>query len=271
MKGQIGFSTEHPTTERKERAAVSKQGDNSCKPSLVQVFFEEKGMTLTYYNDRFDLRRGDPVFVSGKLEGHRGRVTTVCYGFKIRPSDYERVISVADTEVHGDFFAAGSMFAVMDEAALPPTQAKSWFLPIGTEGDEYITASDGSSFPLENLKEMGVSDAVAERGHGYYMENRVRYLHLGNGKGYAIVEGKKPYEVEFRYADGRISDLVCSCYCSGCCKHTFAAMLQLKELLGNLESEREQAVHNGAPISAMHKGTFLTFALLGYDTICFSL
>ena len=54
-------------------------------------------MTLSYYNDLFDLHRGDLVFVVGKLEGLRGIVVDVSYNFKIKLSDYKRVIAVADT------------------------------------------------------------------------------------------------------------------------------------------------------------------------------
>ena len=36
-------------------------------------------MTLPYYNDQFDLHRGDLVFVDGKPEGLRGRVVNVTY------------------------------------------------------------------------------------------------------------------------------------------------------------------------------------------------
>ena len=51
--------------------------------SLVQVYFPERNQTLTYFNDRFDLKRGDFVFVDGKLEGIRGIVREVSKNFKI--------------------------------------------------------------------------------------------------------------------------------------------------------------------------------------------
>ena len=78
---------------------------------------------------------------------------------------------------------------------------------------------------------MKVSNTVAERGHKYYMENRVRYISIDGTHGYAIVEGSKAYEVEFQYNNGEISGLTCSCFCSGSCKHQFATMLQLRETL----------------------------------------
>ena len=37
--------------------------------SVVQVFFPDKNASYAYFNDRFDLRPGDLVYVEGKLEG----------------------------------------------------------------------------------------------------------------------------------------------------------------------------------------------------------
>lgn len=50
-------------------------------------------MGWAYYNDSFDLKVGDFVYVEGKLEGYRGQVTEVNYSFKIKPSDYKKVIA----------------------------------------------------------------------------------------------------------------------------------------------------------------------------------
>lgn len=82
MKGStIGFSNEHV----EERIAVPAQrAVGTPRKSLVQVHFDERNMTLAYYNDRFDLHRGDVVYVEGKLEGVRGIIVDVAYTFKIR-------------------------------------------------------------------------------------------------------------------------------------------------------------------------------------------
>ena len=69
------------------------------RKSVVRVHFPARNMNLSYYNDAFDLKCGDIVFVEGKLEGLRGRVVDVAYNFKITLSDYKRVISVADIMV----------------------------------------------------------------------------------------------------------------------------------------------------------------------------
>ena len=40
--------------------------------SVVQVYFAANHRSLAYYNDRFDLKPGDLVFVDGKLAGKIG-------------------------------------------------------------------------------------------------------------------------------------------------------------------------------------------------------
>ena len=119
MKFKIVFSA----AEKESRHEAATRFVISRKPkptrSLVQVRFPARGMTLSYYNDQFDLHCGDLVFVDGKLEGFRGHVVDVCYTFKIKLSDYKRVISVADTKVHGEFHFAGSHFVTFDRSALP--------------------------------------------------------------------------------------------------------------------------------------------------------
>ena len=139
------------------------------RKSVVQVRFPGKGMALSYYNDLFDLRVGDLVYVDGKLEGLLGRVTDVNYNFKIKISEYKKVIAVIDTEVHGQFFAAGSHFISFDPSALPKEQISMWFKAPAKEDDEYVSGSDDTSFRLDDLKGMNITSAIADRGHEYYI------------------------------------------------------------------------------------------------------
>ena len=98
--------------------------------SIVQVRFPKDDRRLTYYNESFDLHCGDIVFVEGAYEGVRGRVMEVNYNFKIKLSDYKKVISVADTDVQGRFYMAGSHFLTFNRSALPVSKVKSWYLPV---------------------------------------------------------------------------------------------------------------------------------------------
>ena len=100
---------------------------NEAVRSLVRVRFPGRNMALTYYNDRFSLRVGDLVHVDGELEGIPGRVEEVCLNFKIRPSEYKRIVAVADTEVHGELHMAGSRFVSFHRDTIPYEKVLSWF------------------------------------------------------------------------------------------------------------------------------------------------
>ena len=127
MAFKIGFAAD--TGEKKPVAATYTVPQQAAAPrkSVVQIYFADRHMTLAYYNDQFDLHRGDMVYVDGKLEGMLGCVTEVNYNFKIKVSDYKRVIAVVDTTVHGQFFMAGSHFVTFDREALPSSKAVTWF------------------------------------------------------------------------------------------------------------------------------------------------
>ena len=271
MAFKIGFAAH--TSENKPEAAVCSTPQQTAVPrrSLVQIRFGEKNLTLSYYNDRFDLHPGDLVYVDGKLEGIRGRVVEVSYNFKIKLADYKRVVAVVDTDVHGKFYMAGSHFVSFDRDGIPAGKIRTWFKAPALEEEEIVSGSDDTSFPLENLKEMHVKPEIAERGHAYYMDNRVRYIELDGSRGYAIVEGSEAYEVEFEYLSGAISGLTCSCFCSYNCKHEFAAMLQLRETLGLiLDSYAGEYEHTGY-FAAINKGTLFTYAVDGKDSGTFIL
>ncbi len=271
MAFKIGFAAE--TTENKtvEPTYTIPQQTVAPRKSVVQIYFADRHMTLAYYNDQFDLHRGDMVYVDGKLEGMLGRVTDVNYNFKIKISDYKRVIAVVDTAVHGQFFMAGSHFVTFDRKALPGSKAVSWFKAPSKDDDEFVSGSDDTAFRLDDLNDMNISTVIAERGHGYYMENKVRYLSIDGTKGYAIVEGSESYEVEFEYKGGEISQLICSCFCSYNCKHEFAAMLQLRETLELIEKNYADEYERTGYFAAINKGTLFAFAIDGKETGSFTL
>ena len=58
----------------------------------------------------------------------------------------------------------------------------------------HLSEQDGSGFQLNDLQTMKISDAIAERGHDYYREKRVRYISLDKTRVRAIVEGTQPYD-----------------------------------------------------------------------------
>lgn len=262
---RIGFNTEPFANKHAESEYIEPMTHPAPRKSVVQVYFAERNMKLAYYNDQFDLKCGDLVYVDGKLEGMLGRVTEISYNFKIKVSDYKRVIALVDTNVKGKFFMAGSHFVSFERNALPAGKAINWFKAPSDEEEEFISGSDDTAFLLDNLNEMNVSNTAAERGHKYYMENRVRYICIDGTHGYAIAEGSKAYEVEFEYNNGEISRLTCSCFCSGGCKHQFAAILQLRETLEIIENQYAEEYSRTGYFAAVHKGTLFAFAVDGKD------
>ena len=102
---------------------------------------------------------------------------------------------------------------------------------------------------------------MEERGRAYYVDNRVRYLSIDGTKGYAIVEGTEGYEVEFIYDNGEISHMVCTCYCSGNCKHEYATLLQLREMLEMIAKHYAKEYEQSGYFAAVHKGTLFQFSI----------
>lgn len=254
-KYPIGFRTGIFEKEEPETSSVVSRETVCPRKSVVQVYFPHRGMGWAYYNDRFDLKVGDFVYVEGKLEGYRGQVTEVNYSFKIKLSDYKKVLAVIDTKVTGDFFLASSHIVTFDKNAIPFAKVLTWFK--APEGEEEYACGDDEEvrFPLDDLSAMDIAYDTADRGRDYYMENRVVYMEIDGTHGHTIVEGRENYEIEFDYREGDISNLKCSCFCSGSCKHEFAAMLQLKETL-KLISENYEEEYNGY-FAIISKGVFM--------------
>ena len=99
-KYPIGFNTRINKEPENQTPVTTYQETVHPKKSIVQVYFPHRGMGWAYYNDSFDLKVGDFVYVEGKLEGYRGQVTEVNYSFKIKLSDYKKVVAVIDTNVN---------------------------------------------------------------------------------------------------------------------------------------------------------------------------
>ena len=171
-KYPIGFNTRINKEPEESVPMEVCKGVIEPKKSIVQVYFPHRGMGWAYYNDSFDLKVGDFVYVEGKLEGYRGQVTEVNYSFKIKLSDYKKVVAVIDTNVKGDFFMAGTHIVSFDRNAIPFSKVLTWFKAPEND-EEYVSGNDDTNrFPLDDLSKMKISHDVADRGHDYYIENR---------------------------------------------------------------------------------------------------
>ena len=271
MSFRIGFATDNYEENFNETEYSDKRESIAPRKCIAEVYFSDRNITLSYYNDKFDLNCGDTVYVDGKMEGIRGCVTDVNYNFRIKVSDYKRIISVADTNVKGRFFFSGSHFITFDRKALPAEKVTTWFWAPPTEDEEIVCSTDDSSFLLNDLSSMKISHAIADRGRDYYIRNKVRYICIDGKKGYAIISGSQTYEVDFEYHNGEISKLTCSCFCSYNCKHEFATMLQLKDLLEIISKHHSAEYENTNYFAAIENCSFFSFAIDGKETGSFTL
>ena len=174
---------------------------NTQKQSLVRVWILGGGYTSnTYYNDRFDLKPGDIVFVEDGQNGKplRGIVTSLIKTFKIRVSDYKKVIAAADRSVKGQLYLGGRYLLSFGKETLPYEKVITWVKP-PCEEDEYIVVreEDGTSFPLDDLEKMNIPDVIRKRGEAYFKSGHVKYLEVDGERARAIVDGTIAYEVEF--------------------------------------------------------------------------
>ncbi len=267
MKYPIGFTNTKIENTQDITPITSDIATVAPRKSLIQVYFPDRNRSYAYYNDKFDLHIGDIVYVEGKLEGLRGRVIDISYSFKIKLSDYKRVTCKADTDVKGELFMANSYLIAFDSSVIPYEKVLSWFNICTDDEEDYIIGKDDDyTFNLNNLSDMKISPDAAEHGGEYYMENKVKYISIDGNHGRAIVEDSKIYEVEFDYNDGEIANLVCNCYCINACEHSFAAMLQLQEIMKEITENHAQQFEETGYFAAAYKPMFFSFVVDGKNT-----
>lgn len=260
MALQIGFTAQNvqKAPEEKEIAATPRAA--APRASLVRVRFED-GPSHTYYNDSFDLQVADFVYVEGARANQLGRITEVGYDFKIRRSEYQRVLFVVEREVHGKFYLTPSHFISFKEGSFSPERARLWLLGPQDEEQPLVGHSQQAVSVVEFPALAG--EAVMERGESYYEQGRVHYLSLCGTRGYALVCGSEYYEVEFSFSveTGLLSDVLCTCPCVGICKHEVATVHSLLEILGHVHRHYGNEYKKSGSFVAVEKSRFLSLAL----------
>lgn len=194
--------------------------------SLVSISFDRMNRPLTYYNDQFDLKPGDRVFVSGKLEDEVGLVESVTTKFRIRIADYQKVISLAQTPIHGTYAPKGNMMLSYDADAPMPEDFRKWVLPPRNDEDQpenEVVFGDGYEIPLDDPSTTeSVDRAVFDRAIDICRSGRIGYISVRNGEGKAFIHGSRWYELDFSLHDNMIQEAYCECPYAGLCKHLLA-------------------------------------------------
>ena len=225
---RIGFSLEPEETKTVPQIPAPEPAEPVR--SLVRVSFDGDGRVLTYYNDLFNLTPGDRVFVSGKLAGRPGTVESVTTKFKINLANYERVISMADMNIHGTYERIFDKMVSYDPSALSPDLFRAWCRPPKAEDEEIVTG-DGYEFNLSELSSPDeISGAIMDRGLEYCRAGNVAYISFIDGIGTAFVHGTEWYELNFQLEGDRLVEMYCDCPYPGFCKHLAALSITMKAM-----------------------------------------
>lgn len=224
--------------------------------SVVRVYFPKRGFACSYYNDSFNLAEGDLVFVEGKLEGLIGTVEEVSRSFKIKISDYKRVIAKADTSICGElFFGENTLFA-FEKEVIPYEKVRSWLLPPAADESEFAFGTDDVFCPVKMLNALNASPDVIGDGLVCFGSGKVAYLCLEGTKAKALVLGTSVYEVEFDFKNGEVGNFCCSCWSSGICKHDVAAVTALDRALEAIGKEYSEMYDKSGYFAVIDKSLF---------------
>lgn len=263
MTTKIGFNFNDNSTKGQELnvGSIHESTENEAtapRKCLAEIRFPNVYRTYTYYNDTFDLKTGDKVYVSGKLDGVLGTVEGVSYNFKIDLSKYERVIRKIESHIKGEFNLIGVHLLTFDREALPYEKVITWFdFPI-RENVDYVVSSDRCSW---GLHEIPVGWSSGEHGDWLFAQNQVKYLSLCGTQGVAIVEDNDDiHEIEFAFENSKISDFFCDCYDPYICGHQYAVVRQLQALTTLIEENYAEQYANSNYFALVNRTALETFA-----------
>ena len=235
---KIGFWAENEQSkEQKNETTQFKAEKTEAKESVVRVYFPARGFACSYYNDKFDLKKGDGVYVDGKLDGLLGFITEVSYCFKIKLSEYKRVIYRVDTEIRGKLYLLGDFFAAFDEDVIPKEKILPWFVRPDIEDDVACSYGEGTEAELSDSEftcdKLPLSSVIP-----YFCIDKSAVsavVNMGNGR------SREMNEVEFTFDNVKARNMTCSCYEVGLCIHESTAVSALNGILAAIEKNKEFA------------------------------
>lgn len=226
----IGFAFSKENTNKNEENTVSEIREEKPVISLVKVVFGNSKMALDYYNDKFDLKEGDRVFVDGSNEGKIGTVVAVSTKFCINLKKYRRVVAHPTISFDGKFKRLNDKMVGFGSVCPTPEMMADWLGYIPAE-DELIC---GEPFSV-NLDGFGSEDGIEEQIFGraleYCQNGNVLYIRVENVKGVAFIRGKNIYKVTFDISGNEVTNIVCDCPYPYFCKHAVAVIITLKMMM----------------------------------------
>lgn len=241
MKFKLGFTSGEEKEKTNDVTTVATEGEKECcVRSIVKVGFDD-GRVFPYYNDTFDLKKGDVVYVDGKLQGKRGIVLDVTTKFKVDLEVYKRVIAKLDFDFHGEFVKINSFMVSFNENSLPFEQVKSWYFPPKEKEQEFFTG-DGYTFDLLT-DEDDLDFVLYNKAMELLNDGALKYLNIANGVGRAIIGNENVHIVEFNYNAETcvVTDMYCDCLAFGFCKHCVAVCIALHKLINDEQYDEEKS------------------------------
>lgn len=239
--------------------------EQMIRKSIVAIRFKNIYKDYSYYNDKFDLKIGDRVYVDGKLSGLIGEVVDVDYNFKINLSKYKRVVGVVDTSVKGTFYMWDNYFLTFDKS-LSAQKILPWFIPINSEEEQYVSGSDDSKFELDEFKNMKIDEEIVYYGNIMATNDYfIKYLSVNDGKGCCLIDDDYIHDVDFSYKYGKVSNLVCDCYHTTMCRHKYASMIMLKKVVDYIKQEFQEEYEENKFFAIIEKKPFLEKAFNGNE------
>lgn len=204
---------------------------------LVTVQFGG-GFDLSYLTDIETIEVGDMVIVEGKKESEIGTVTKVLKSFKIPRFEMKWVEKVVDRDITGEYFKVGDDIFSYNSTL---TSEKFCTMYIGAKYDN--EESYGEADMELNLSDFEKSDFIDDelvlmKGKAIYKGNAVPFISLKDGAGKAYVLGSQWYEIDFKFADGKVTYIACECPYMGNCKHEVALLFKLREALKTVKKNK---------------------------------
>lgn len=230
---KIGFNIKNETVGEVS-AKCYKPVEETPVRSVVTVRFD-CGREYPYYNDKFNLKIGDKVFVDGKLYGKLGVVADVTTRFKVSRSIYKDVIAKLDFNISGSFKKCGNYMLEKGVDVVSKQQIISWFVPPyvpknDTDKPEIFLTGEGYSC---KIGELNCDENIIDNAF-YSLENdELKAVVVNNGEGTAVIEGNNTHVVEFKISSNQITDIYCDCVSPHFCKHCAAMCILLSSFVKN--------------------------------------
>lgn len=216
---KIGFS--FSTDENKDVITNTYEPESDIPVRSVATVRFEDGREYPYYNDKFNLKIGDKVYVDGKLYGKLGVVIDVTTKFKINRSIYKDVIAKLDFNISGNFKKCNDFMLAKGNNIITKEQLLTWFVPPfvpkdeNDKPDEYLYG-EGYSCEIGNVNcdRQSLDDAIE-----ILEDSELKVILVNDGVGTAVVKTQHTHIVEFKIDNNILSDIYCDCVSPNFCKH----------------------------------------------------